>query len=624
MSIPREPGARATYEAGLATVAGRRAERLSWLRVAIFAAGLLVALVGLAATDESAPLFAAGLVIAGLGFTWVARSQRAAARRRDWHQALAAVCTETVARDEREWSRLPITIAPSVESSHPYSSDLGVVGPRASILQLLGPLGNATGARTAARWLLAPASVDDIRARQEAVAELAGGINGEGERGHGNEDEHADFRLELAARARLATSSRMGDVRLFLEWAAAEPWLARRSALAATRWLLPALWVAVALAVWTGVLPGAAFAVPLLAGIAVAGAGGLAATRLLARAAPGAATFRVFSEQFERIVREPCRAPLLRTLQGALIDDGVPAAVELRRLRRLLDAAELRFSPMLHGVVNVVTAWDLHVLHGLEEWQQRVGHRVPGWFEALGEVEVLSAFASLLADNPGWSLPELDEGATALEARELGHPLLPSDRCVRNDVTVGPPGSFLLVTGSNMAGKSTLLRAVGANAVLALAGAPVCARQMRLPPLLIHTSMRVGDDLEAGLSFFMAELVRLSGVVEAARAAAADPSSPRLLFLLDEILQGTNSAERQVAARRVLDHLLSAGAIGAVSTHDLGLADTGALRTAARAVHFRERLIGDDDGPRMDFDYLLRPGPATSANAMKLVELMGL
>ena len=341
----------------------------------------------------------------------------------------------------------------------------------------------------------------------------------------------------------------------------------------------------------------------------------------------------IFGAQFERIVREHFDAPLLRTLQAALIDDGVPAAVELRRLRRLLDASELRYSPMLHGAVNVVTAWDLHVLAALEGWQSRAPVPAPAagsrrWVRS----EALAGFASLLRDEPGWCLPELVDGQGAggaatgarLEAQALGHPLLAPAECVRNDVTVGPPGSFLLVTGSNMAGKSTLLRAIGANAALALAGAPVCASTMRLPQLSLHTWMRVSDDLEAGLSFFMAELVRLSRVVEAARRAAADPAGPPVLYLLDEILQGTNSAERQVAARRVVHHLLASRAIGAISTHDLTLADTPALAAAARAVHFREQLSDGAQGARMTFDYVLRPGLATSANALKLVELMGL
>jgi DNA mismatch repair ATPase MutS len=207
-----------------------------------------------------------------------------------------------------------------------------------------------------------------------------------------------------------------------------------------------------------------------------------------------------------------------------------------------------------------------------------------------------------------------------LHAEALGHPLLPPASCVPNDVELGPPGTFLLVTGSNMAGKTTLLRSIGTNAVLAQAGAPACARRLVLPPLRVHTSMRVSDSLEAGVSLFMAELLRLRGVVNAAREGGPVP----VLFLLDEMLHGTNTAERQVAARRILAHLLRCGAVGAVSTHDLELGDTAELRAAAHAVHFREEVSNGKDGATMSFDYVLRAGPASSANALKLVELMGL
>lgn len=606
---PPDHAARAAAETARSQAESRRADRWSWLRVAIFLLGILLAVMGLAATDAGVSVFAGALAGTALLFTAAARAQRRAQRRAEWHRAIAAVCAEAVDRRARAWSRLPATAAPAVPSSHPYAADLGVVAGRASLLRLLGPLGAATGARTAARWLLAPADLPTLLARQEAVAELA---------------TRDDFRLELAARARLASSGRSGDVAQFLRWAPAEPWLGARPVLAAARWVLPALWLAFGLMVGAGLLPAAVLTLPLLLGIAVAATAGRAAGHTLGRAAPGAATFRIFGEQFARIVAEPLQAPLLRGLQAALIDDGVPAAVDLHRLRRVLDAAELRYSPMLHGAVNVVTAWDLHVLAALERWQRRAGARAEGWFVALGDTEALASFGGLLRDNPDWSLPELADDADELEAEGLGHPLLPPEQCVRNDVTVGPPGTFLLVTGSNMAGKSTLLRAIGANTVLALAGAPACAHRMRLPIVSLQTSMRVSDDLEAGLSFFMAELVRLTAVVEAARRAHSGGDGQRVLYLLDEILQGTNSAERQVAARRVLDHLLAAGALGAVSTHDLTLADTPALRAAARAVHFREQLSATADGPQMTFDYLLRPGPATSANAMKLVELMGL
>jgi DNA mismatch repair ATPase MutS len=285
-----------------------------------------------------------------------------------------------------------------------------------------------------------------------------------------------------------------------------------------------------------------------------------------------------------------------------------------------MELAEVRFSPMLHGVLQLVFLWDFQVVRGLERWRTRTGVAVRGWLAALGEVEALAALATLRHDNPDWQFPEiLEEGPARMEAASLGHPLLPRARRVSNDVQVGPPGSFLLITGSNMSGKSTLLRAIGLGAVLAQAGAPVCAAAMRLTTVRPHTSMRIHDSLEAGLSFFMAELMRLKAIVEAARA----PGAP-LLYLLDELLQGTNTAERQIAARTIISHLLERGAIGAVTTHDLALADTPALADAARAVHFTETVEPGPGGGAMTFDYRLRPGLATSANALKLMEMLGL
>jgi DNA mismatch repair ATPase MutS len=189
-------------------------------------------------------------------------------------------------------------------------------------------------------------------------------------------------------------------------------------------------------------------------------------------------------------------------------------------------------------------------------------------------------------------------------------------------VTVGPPGSFLLVTGSNMSGKSTLLRTIGANAVLAGAGAPVCARALRLPPVAVWTSMHVEDSLEEGVSYFLAEVLRLKRVVEAARAAGE--GDPLVCYLLDEVLRGTNTGERSVAAVRVLRVLAGQRAIGAVSTHDLTLGDAPDLAGVARPVHFRETVTAGGEKPAMTFDYLLRDGPATSTNALRLLELMGL
>jgi DNA mismatch repair ATPase MutS len=237
-------------------------------------------------------------------------------------------------------------------------------------------------------------------------------------------------------------------------------------------------------------------------------------------------------------------------------------------------------------------------------------------------MEALGALAELRHDNPAWAFPLFDAAGRTLQARDLGHPFLKDGVRVVNDVEVGPPGTCLLVTGSNMSGKSTLLKAIGINVVLARAGGPVCASDMRLPPLALYTCIRVQDSLEEGISYFMAGLRRLKLIVGAARAS--DASATGVLYLLDEVLQGTNTAERQVAVRVILRHLLSLPVVGVVTTHDLTLADEEHLVRACKAVHFREGVEGGVDGVTLSFDYKLRPGLATSRNALKLLHMMGL
>jgi DNA mismatch repair ATPase MutS len=261
------------------------------------------------------------------------------------------------------------------------------------------------------------------------------------------------------------------------------------------------------------------------------------------------------------------------------------------------------------------------VLFALERWRYDAGRHVRDWMDALADLDALVALAGVKHDNPGWCMPEIVEDLRHAErytATGLGHPLIAEDRRITNDVEIGPRGTVLLVTGSNMSGKSTLLRAIGLNAVLAEAGSCVCAVALRMPAVNLQTCIRVQDSLELGLSYFMAALARLKGVVDAAES----PHGRRTLFyLLDEILQGTNSAERAIAVRAVARHLLAAGAIGAMTTHDLMLADQEPLKTSARLVHFTETV---DARGVMTFDYKLRPGLATSRNALRLMEMIGI
>jgi DNA mismatch repair ATPase MutS len=327
-------------------------------------------------------------------------------------------------------------------------------------------------------------------------------------------------------------------------------------------------------------------------------------------------------ELFAQMADPSFSSPLLRQLQAELRASGTTAAREMDRLSRIAQLADLRLVTLIHPVITLATLWDFHVLVALERWQAETAPHLRRWYAALGQFDALAAMASLRHDNPSWAFPEIDQSCALFEAEQLGHPLIAGDHRVANDVTVGPTGSFLMVTGSNMSGKSTLLRAIGVNVVLAQAGAPVCAERLRMPPLRLCTSIRVQDSLEAGVSYFMAALQRLKLVVETARSVRDE--EPRLLYLLDEVLQGTNTAERQVAVRRVLRHLLDRRTIGVVTTHDLELADCDELAAACQAVHFTEGVERHDEGVRLVFDYRLRPGVATSKNALKLLQSVGL
>jgi DNA mismatch repair ATPase MutS len=267
--------------------------------------------------------------------------------------------------------------------------------------------------------------------------------------------------------------------------------------------------------------------------------------------------------------------------------------------------------------------WDFHVLFAMERWRRRSGVHVRAWLDSLGTVDALATLAIARADEPDWVMPQVEAAAGAYTATALAHPLIAAERRVANDVSIGPAGTLLLVTGSNMSGKSTLLRAIGLNAALAQAGGPVCAAALKMPAVELQTSIRVQDSLELGLSYFMAALARLKQIVDAAarHRIQAGQDAWMLMYLLDEVLQGTNSVERGVAVRGVAQHLLDMGAIGAMTTHDLALVDEEPLRSAGVLVHFTETVHA---GGAMTFDYRLRPGLATSTNALRLMQAIGI
>ncbi len=238
-------------------------------------------------------------------------------------------------------------------------------------------------------------------------------------------------------------------------------------------------------------------------------------------------------------------------------------------------------------------------------------------------MEVLSAMASLKHDHPTWCFPEVvHDEAPIIKTEGLGHPLIHPVECVTNDITIGPPGNFILVTGSNMSGKSILLKSLGLNIILAQAGGPVFAKKMTLQPIILGTSFRIQDSLEQGVSFFMAELKRIKKIIDLAEAYCN--AEYTLVFLLDEILLGTNIIERQIAVQAAISHLLDNNAMGMISTHDLSLADVEIFKNKRKAVHFTEKFSNKAKGIELSFDYKLQTGVSKSVNALKLLEIVGI
>ena len=322
-------------------------------------------------------------------------------------------------------------------------------------------------------------------------------------------------------------------------------------------------------------------------------------------------------------------AGVLAQIRHIMLDSERSAGAGMRALQKVAAAGGLRQSAgtfLIYLPLQGLTLWDVRVLKRLEDWQAEYAAEVTDWFESLGQLESLVSVAAIRDEYPSWSQPQWVSAsdAPAIIATGIGHPLLPDNARVCNDVQVGPPGTILLVTGSNMSGKSTILRSIGLNVALAAVGAPVCAQKFCLPSTELATSIRVSDNVAEGVSFYMAELKRLKSVVDHAREMAR--TNDRVcLFLLDEILQGTNSRERQIAVVQVLRHLIEYQSIGAISTHDLELADEPELQSVGHAVHFRETIRPDAEGnEQMTFDYMMREGVSPTTNALRLLEMVGL
>lgn len=501
------------------------------------------------------------------------------------------------------------------DSVEAVSNDLDLFG-EFSLYQLLAIVRTPFGARTLGDWISYAADVDEIRSRQIAVEEL-----------RPLQQWRQDFRL----RCEQLAASQAGPSR-FVQWAEGEHWVSKRMPLLWFCRLTSAISVIAILLLLTGVLP-LIVAGPILLGTmalnficSVFFAGSM--HEIFNHISSHREEFSHYEVLFEHVMKFESQSPFLKEIQDDLGGRGHDVRTCIRSLGVWNSCANFRRNGVffiLYLIFEFLFMWDIHILERMEHWKTRYGRNVRTWFEALGRWEAVLALSKLAYDHPTWKFPNVvmsPDEELIVKCKSLGHPLM-DHHSVTNDVEVGPAGTVLLVSGSNMSGKSTLLRSLGLNSVLAQMGSVVCAEQMSLPPLQIETSMRIVDSLAMGTSFFMAELKRLKEIVDFAEQLQPRESRT-LFFLLDEILQGTNSRERQIAVSKVVENLIQFGAIGAISTHDLELATTEELKDACVPVHFSEQFVDVDGKKQMTFDYKMQRGIAETTNALKLLELVGL
>lgn len=576
----------------------KESDRLSNWRLLAFIGAIICGVVGtlfVKSVGISLVWFIACLISFGL-FIWLVIKHRNVIEECERFALMRKLNEDAIHRLNREWESFPVPSAPEEFAKQNAAGDLDLFGEH-SLFQVVCTQSSPQGRYTLAQWFVNPGEIKEIKKRQDAVDVLS---------------EQLHWRQEQAALGQLTASK---DAELFPNWIQSKPWTEQLpdwfpAYLKWSPWVFLVLFIL--FFVWLPIplfLLFPAFNVYLTRKyrqqIFESNSEVLADEKYL----------RSYEQLFSHLTE--CDAD--NRYLSDLVSTADEAASAMDDLNNIANRAAVNGS-MVYPLFMAILLWDFRIAKSIEHWQATYSSKVKQWFTSLGEFEALASLASLRYDEPDWVFPKLNKSG-AIEADTLGHPLISSDVRVSNSVNVGPEGRFVLVTGSNMSGKSTLLRSIGLNVTLAQAGGVVCAKALAVPKVSIASSMRVQDSLSDGLSFFMAELKRIKEVVLQAKASVKEDRA--VLFLLDEILQGTNTVERREIVQRVMAHLVKCNAIGLITTHDLALAEMDNLTDHADLIHFRETFTRDDDGkPSMTFDYQIREGVATTTNALKILEVI--
>ena len=481
---------------------------------------------------------------------------------------------------------------------HLYSNDLDIFG-KASVYQYLNRSVSSMGGTAMAGWLLNPAKEEIILKRQAAAKEL---------------HSKTEWRQSLQAFGKEKKIEQSTYRRL-------EEWIQEKNSFINNRFwlvlqfLVPIIMITVVILNATNLLSDTVRNLFLIAS-------GLGAFFISKKAVPLhdkvsklTEELDVLSDSIRLIENEHFTSPLLIQFQSAYKQKDALASAEMKRLKGIVQRMDWRLNPIVFIPLALLFQWDLQQVIALEKWKRRNHKNIIQWFEALGSFEAISSFATLHFNHPGWCFPEIKKEHFYIEGKEIGHPLINSLKRVNNYIDINNKGIIMLVTGSNMAGKSTYLRSIGVNAVLAMAGAVTCARSFALSPVQLITSMRIADNLEENTSTFYAELKKLKTVIEKVN------NHEQVFILLDEILRGTNSLDRHTGAVSLTKQLIRQQAAAIIATHDVELAK---LKDDYPENIYNYHFDVQVNNGELYFDYKLKKGICTSLNASILMKKIGI
>ena len=499
-----------------------------------------------------------------------------------------------IARVEDRWQEIGETGERFLTEDHLYVRDLDIFG-RGSLFQLLSLARTHLGEEKLARWLTRADPLPDVAERQEAIAELRDAL---------------DFREALST---AGGASHDIDTVALSAWASAPAapesvWLRTAAVILAVGIFVTGFW-------WARGGPESPLLLVLVLKMVLTRPSRKRVARVVRGVEGPLSQLDVLADTLSLIEQGMFIGRRLAHIRTEMMSQGIVPSQAIRRLKRLADMLDWRRNAIF-APISAAVSWPLHLASAIEAWRREFGPKVIAWLSAVAEYEALSSLAAYSYEHPDDPFPSfIEHGPARFEGSRLGHPLVPAARMVRNDVFFNDTVRLLIVSGSNMSGKSTLLRTVGVNAVLAMAGAPVRAAALRLTPLDVGATLHVHDSLQAGRSRFFAEISRIRQIADLVGRR------PGPLFLLDELFQGTNSHDRRIGAEALLRSLIDRGAIGLTTTHDLALTSI-ADESGGRAVnvHFEDQL---KDG-QLVFDYRMKPGPVTHSNALALMKAVGL